>query len=72
MGDEDEIIWIDASLPATLFDGSKSTDCPTVQEAIVEWSHLPSGRKAAATIKVDNRVFTAAEIGRLHNGKRPA
>ena len=72
MGDEGEIIWIDASLPATLFDGSKSINCPTVQEAVIEWNHLPSTRKGAATITVEGRVFTAAEIGRLHNSKRRA
>lgn len=44
MGGEDEIIWIDACR-ATLFDGSKSINCPTVQEAVIEWDHLPSARK---------------------------
>lgn len=71
MGGEDEIIWIDA-YRATLFGGSKSINCPTVQEAVIERNHLPSARKGAVAISVEGRVFTAAEIGRLHNGKRLA
>jgi hypothetical protein len=64
MGNEEKI-YADASQPATLVDGDKSIDCPTLGDAVVVLDHLPEVRKSAALIKVGDRVFTASEIDRL-------
>ena len=64
MGNEEKI-YADASQPATLVDGDKSIDCPTLGDAVVALDHLPEVRKSAALIKVGDRVFTASEIDRL-------
>jgi hypothetical protein len=68
MGNEEKI-YADASQPATLVDGDKSIDCPTLGDAVVALDHLPEVRKSAALIKVGDRVFTASEIDRLHHRK---
>jgi hypothetical protein len=63
-------IWADGNEgPATLIDGDKSTDCLTLGGAVIARDHLPEPRKSAATIKVGSRVYTAAEIDRLHQAK---
>jgi hypothetical protein len=36
---------------------------------VIALDHLPADRQSAARIKVGDRVFTAAEIGRLHHRK---
>jgi hypothetical protein len=61
MSSEDKI-YVDASQPATLIDGDKSIECPTLGEAVVALDHLPEPRQSAATIKIGGRVFTASEI----------
>jgi hypothetical protein len=66
MSSEDKI-YVDANQPATLIDGDKSIDCLTLGEAVIALDHLPEPRKSAATIKVGDRVYTAAEIDRLHH-----
>ena len=68
MSGEDKI-YADASQPATLIDGGESIDCPTLGEAVIALDHLPADRQSAAMIKVGDRVFTAAEIDRLHHRK---
>ena len=68
MSSEDKI-YVDANQPATLIDGDKSIDCLTLGEAVIALDHLPEPRKSAATIKVGDRVYTAAEIDRLHHRK---
>ena len=67
-GDKDKI-YADASQPATLIDGNVSIDYRTLGEAVVALDNLPTDRQSAATIKVGDRVFTAAEIDRLHHRK---
>jgi hypothetical protein len=55
-----------------LIDGDKSTKCETLHDAVIEWDHLPEPQKSAATIKVEgNRVYSAAEIDRLHYKPTP-
>ena len=68
-GSDKDKIYADASQPATLIDGDNSIDCPTLREAVVALDHLPADRQSAAMIKVGDRVFTAAEIDRLHHRK---
>ena len=70
MSGEKDKIYADASQPATLIDGDKSIDCPTLGEAVVALDNLPADRQSAATIKVKDRVFTTSEIDRLHHRKR--
>ena len=41
-------------------------------EAVVVLDHLPADRQSAAMIKVGDRVFTAAEVDRLHHRKASA
>jgi hypothetical protein len=67
-GDKDKI-YADASQPATLIDGDISIDCPTLGEAVVALDNLPADRQSAAIIKIKERIFTAAEVDRLHHRK---
>jgi hypothetical protein len=67
-GDKDKL-YADAGQPATLIDGDKSIDCPTLGEAVVALDNLPADRQSTAMIKVGDRVFTSAEIDRLHHRK---
>jgi hypothetical protein len=62
-------IYADATQPATLIDGDNSIDCPTLGEAVVALDNLPADRQSAAMIKVKDRIFTAAEVDRLHHRK---
>ena len=64
MSGEEDKIYADVSQPATLIDGEKSIDCPTLGEAVVALDHLPADRQSAAMIKVGDRVFTAADFNR--------
>ncbi len=38
----------------------------------MEWHRLPASRKAAATIAVLGKVYTAHEIDRMHYGPKPS
>ena len=71
---DDYKIYVDATKPATLNNGSGIlTDCPTLGEAVMEWHRLPSEQKIRATVKViGGPVYTAHEIDRLHCGPKPA
>ena len=69
MSGEEVKIYTDASQPATLIDGDIFIDCPTLGDAVVALDNLPEPRKSAATIKVEDRIFTASEIDRLHHRK---
>ena len=69
MSGEKDKIYADASQPATLIDGDNSIDCPTLGEAVVVLDNLPADRQSAAMIKVKDRIFTAAEVDRLHHRK---
>ena len=62
-------IYADVSQPATLIDGDTSIDCPTLGEAVVALDHLPADRHSTAMIKVGDRIFSAAEVDRLHHRK---
>ena len=62
-------IYADVSQPATLIDGDNSIDCPTLGEAVVALDNLPADRQSAAMIKIKDRIFTAAEVDRLHHRK---
>jgi hypothetical protein len=65
--DNKDKIFVDGNQPATLIDGDKSIECLTLGEAVIALDHLPEPQKSAATIKVGDRVFAAAEIDRLHH-----
>ena len=68
-GSDKDKIYADATQPATLIDGDNSIGCPTLGEAVVALDRLPADRQSAAMIKVVDRVFTAAEVDRLHHRK---
>jgi len=68
-GRDKDKIYADATQPATLIDGDNSIDCPTLGEAVVALDNLPADRQSAAMIKVKDRIFTAAEVDRLHHRK---
>ena len=62
-----EKIYVDASLPATLNTGTGVLqDCPTLQEAVVAWHRLAPQQKKRATVKVfGGPLYNADEIERL-------
>ena len=68
-GSDRDKIYADVSQPATLIDGDNSIDCPTLGEAVVALDNLPADRQSAAMIKIKDRIFTAAEVDRLHHRK---
>ena len=70
---EDHKIYVDGGRPATLNDGAGvSTDCATLQEAVLAWHRLASGQKIRATVKViGGPVYVAREIERLRCGPKP-
>ncbi len=72
MGDKGPI-YVDASRPAALLHAGISTECLTLQEAVIAWHQLPEARKKATTIAVTGTgvVYKAAEIERLHYGEKP-
>jgi hypothetical protein len=51
MNDADKI-YVDAGQPAVLNHSGRSVDCPTLQEAVMEWHRLPPDVQKQATIKV--------------------
>jgi hypothetical protein len=67
-------IYVDASVPATLNNGTGvSTDCPTLQEAVLAWRRLAPQQKIRATVRViGGRAYTAQEIERCHYEPKPA
>jgi hypothetical protein len=71
MSSEADKIYVDAGQPAVLLDGHKSMNCRTLQEAIIAWHRLPASRKSGATINVNGRFYTAAEIDRMHYAPKP-
>ncbi|MGY8683893.1 hypothetical protein Q2941_39890 [Bradyrhizobium sp. UFLA05-153] len=66
MSGKEDKIYADANQPATLIDGDETIDCPTLGDAVVALDNLPEPRKSAA---IGDRIFTAAEIDRLHHRK---
>ncbi len=71
---DDYKIYVDAGRPATLNTGTGiSTDCNTLQEAVLAWHRLAPEQKIRATVRlIGGPVYTAQEIGRLHYGPKPA
>ena len=65
----DDKIYVDASQPASLRYGAKSTDCLTLQEAVLEWMRLSEQDRSRSTICTSGGgVYKANEIDRLHVG----
>ena len=53
---DDYKIYVDAGQPATLNDGAGvSTDCATLQEAVLAWHRLAPEQKIRAPVKVIGR-----------------
>jgi hypothetical protein len=69
--DDDPKIFVDATQPATLHDGTVHTDFLTVQEAKIAWDRLPPVRQQSATISASGQVYTAEQINRLYAGPEP-
>jgi hypothetical protein len=62
-------VFVDASLPATLFYAGKAVHCPTVQEAVLEWMRLRGDDRDQATIRAsDGTTYDARQIEHLHLG----
>jgi hypothetical protein len=73
MSDNDGKIYVDASQPATLHNGSNAISCPTLQEAVLAWYRLPDDERERATIvATDGQRYTAQEIVRLYYRRRVA
>lgn len=70
---DDYKIYVDAGKPATLNTGAGiSTDCATLQEAVLAWHRLAPEQKIRATVRViGGSVYTAQQIERLHYGPKP-
>jgi hypothetical protein len=70
---DDYKIYVDASRPATLNNGAgASTDCATLQEAVLAWQRLPPEQKIRAIVKViGGPVYTVKEIERLCYEPKP-
>jgi hypothetical protein len=66
-------IYVDAEQPAALRHAGVSTDCPTLQEAVVAWQKLPKTLRKSTTIVLTGAgtVYQAAEIERLQFGPKP-
>jgi hypothetical protein len=67
-------IYVDAGRPATLNDGAGvSTDCTTLQDAVLAWHRLAPEQKIRATVRlIGGPAYTAQQISRLHYGPKPA
>ncbi|WP_338830432.1 hypothetical protein [Bradyrhizobium sp. 27S5] len=73
MTQEGDKLYVDAGTPrAALIDRDRTVQCPTLGEAVMEWHRLPADRKAAATIRVIGKVYTADQIDRMHYGSKKA
>lgn len=67
-----EKIYVDSARPATLNDGGRLDDCPTLREAVTAWHQLPPEQQKRATIRVlGGSLYSADEIARLHFGPQP-
>jgi hypothetical protein len=67
----DDAIFADPSEPAVLSYGIVALDCPTLQEAVLEWMRLPESSKTQAKIRVKGgAVYDALQIDRLHIAHR--
>jgi hypothetical protein len=71
MSNGNDPIYVDAGQPATLDDGPRHIDCPTLQEAKIAWDRLPPVRQQSATISAGGQVYSAQQINRLHYGPKP-
>ncbi len=71
---DDYRIYVDGGRPATLNDGAgTSTDCATLQEAVMAWQRLTPEQKIRATVKlIGGPVYTAHQIARFHYGTKQA
>ena len=71
---DDYKIYVDGGAPATLNDGAGiSTDCATLQEAVLAWQRLTPEQKIRATVKlIGGPVYTAHQIARFHYGTKQA
>ena len=67
---DDEPIYVDASRSAVLNHGASSINCPTLQEAVLEFERLPRERQEVATITSLGTTYSASEIRRLHYGPK--
>ncbi len=67
-------IYVDGGAPATLNDGARiSTDCATLQEAVLAWERLTLEQKIRATVRlIGGPVYTAHQIARFHYGTKQA
>ena len=66
---QDYKICVDGGRPATLNDGAGGLiDCATLQEAMLVWHRLESGRKMRI---IGGRIYVAHEIERFHCGPKP-
>ena len=70
---DDYKIYVEAGLLATLSTGSGiSTDCATLQEAVLAWHKLGPEQKIRATVRlIGGPVYTAHQIARFHYGAKP-
>ena len=71
---DDYKIYVDGGAPAALNDGAGiSTDCATLQEAVLAWQRLTPEQKIRATVKlIGGPVYTAHQIARFHYGTKQA
>jgi hypothetical protein len=58
-------IYVDASVPATLNNGTGiSTDCATLEEAVLAWQKLAPEQKIRATVRViGGRAYKSSGVG---------
>jgi hypothetical protein len=66
---DNEAIYADAALSATLRNAGSSIACLTLQEAVIAWHKLSATDREQATIKSGGAVYGAHEILRLHNSR---
>jgi hypothetical protein len=69
---KDTKIYVDPTRPATLHSAGKSTDWPTLRDAVMAWHRLRPEQARAATIGVIGGIlYTAAEIPEAAFGFEP-
>jgi hypothetical protein len=73
MTNRDLKIFVDATRPATLNDGTgKQTDFATWEAAVLAWRALSPVAKIRATVKlIGGPVYAAHQIDRLHHAPKP-
>jgi hypothetical protein len=70
---DDYKIYVDGGRPATLNNGAgASTDCATLQEAVLAWRRLPPEQKIRATVKVIGGPVYTVKAARLLRGPHPS